>query len=37
MCVKCEIPGLNLGMAFNTADLECERGKRNGEWSSEMH
>ena len=36
MQVGCEIPGLNLGTAFETTLLECSRGKRNFGCSGEM-
>ena len=36
MQVGCEIPGLNLGTAFETTSLECSRGKRNFGCSGEM-
>ncbi len=31
-----EIPWLNRGMAFETAELECRRGERNSRCSGEM-
>ncbi len=34
--VGCEIPGLNLGTAFETAELEYGRGRRNSRCSGEM-
>ncbi len=34
--VRCEIPGLNLGTAFETTRLECSRGGWNSMCSSEM-
>ena len=36
MQVRCESPGLNLGIAFETARLECNRGEWNSMCSSEM-
>ena len=33
---RCEIPGLNLGTAFETGGLECGRGGWNSACSSEM-
>ena len=34
--VRSESPGLNPGTAFETAGLECRRGKWNSECSGEM-
>ncbi len=36
LAVRCEIPGLNLGTAFDTAKLEYGRGKWNSRCSGEM-